>query len=683
MLRVQNYMLNSIVHHMAIERFKPLSTWVQLRICVAFVLALISLSCTGAPLGRDSQGSLGDVKQSLVAVHGRADVFVLDESRGTLLLTGSLQDGAEFEIIHTQAQLAGWLPIVNTSPQQIVLASQGNLEVLSSTSGKPVGQASLRSSSVLDFSAQRRLIPVGTSNTTVQVPVLLQHQQFSAIYVPETNHIGWITSHAVYNLVRNGSTAALAAVHISTVGTLTGSGVVAKKLLGGFTDLGIPSRLVLPTSPGEVGQQAVRDAAPLGVPVDSFVVEGGNPVWTTPLPGLRQRWGDLSEAQWTDFIVQLFATARQSVLSVAQTLSERGGGDIVTIVHHMGPNTTIAAMLYDDASLHAALPPNVRYTNVVIPVIHGTGALAFNPLSRDLHGGFNGEGWDRYREFVTRGIPSRISVAIASTEDMATQTSELFGLSPDRIRVVPLGAGEPFRPIPELHNIPENAQRRAQYLQAFNAQADEKGADAGIADFLPGDRMLLFVGKLVNKKGPTELIQILATIHQMQPDLRVHAAFIGSGELRDSLKGVAQSLGVREFVHVLGARDQVIITEFQNFTDLFVMPYVWQEPFGLVPFEAALCGTPTVIPSDAGAVSAVANAPWLFTTVDKRADGIIDIQKFAEAIIARLQADAKYSNVNGEPYWQVANRYILNSFGWDVHAEKVASIAREVLSQQN
>lgn len=646
---------------------------------VAFGLAFISLSCTGAKVGRDSQGSSGQVQQYSVTVRGRAHVFTLDESRGALVASGTLDAGAELDVLHTQPLLDGFLPVVNTSPQQIVFASQGNLEVVSSQARRPIGQASVRGSPLLDLRADRRLTPVGASNTATSVDLLLQHQRYSAIVVPGTNRITWIASNAVYDIIP--SSGGLGAVHISTVGTLTGSGVVARKLIGGFADLGISSRLVLPTSPGEVGQEALRDAAPPGVPVDSFIVDGGNPVWTTPLPGLRQRWGDLTQDEFEEFTARLFATARQSVLSVAHTLAEQGGGDIVTIVHHMGPNVTVAAMLYDDESLHEALPANVRYTSVVIPVVHGTGALAFNLLSRDLHGGFSGDGWDRYREFVSRGIPSRISVAIASTEAMAMQTSELFNLAADKIITVPLGAGEPFGPIPELHNTPGNIVSRQQFLQAFNDQADGEGEDAAIDNFEPDDRMLLFAGKLVAKKGPIELVHILAAVREQHPELGLHATIIGGGELREQIKEVAQELGVREFVHVLGPRDQVIINQFQNFADLFVMPYVWEEPFGLVPIEAALCGTPTVMPSDAGVASAV-TVPWLFKTVDK-VDGKVDIQRFADTIVAALEADAKYSDVNGTPYWQAASNYILTEFSWGAYARRVSAIAQDALSAAN
>lgn len=645
----------------------------------AAALFFSALSCTGAEVGRDRQGSSTQLQQYSVVVHGSAQVFTLDETRGALVASGSLNEGAQLDVLQTRPSLDGWLAVVGASSQQVVFASEGSLQVVSSQMRRPIGRASVRSSPLFDVSIDRRLSPIGASKAWNNVDLLSQNPRFSLIYVPETNRIAWVTSSALHSVTK--SSLALGAVHIATVGTLTGSGVVSKKLIGGFRDLGIPSRLVLPTSPGEIGQQSLEDAAPSGVPVDGFVVDGGNPVWTTPLPGVRQRWGDLTEDQFSEFIARLFATARQSVLSVAQSLSAQGGGNIVTIVHHMGPNVTVAAMLYDDPSLHDALPANVRFTNVVIPIIHGTGALAFNPMSRDLHGGFNGEGWDRYRNFVKLGIPGRISVAIASTDAMAMQTSELFNLTPEKMVTVPLGAGEPFGPIPELHNIPENQFRRQEFLEDFNAQADAAGEDAGIENFKEGDRMLLFAGKLVTKKGPIELVHILAAIREQYPELNVHATIIGSGELRERIKDVAQELGVREFVHVLGPRDQVIINQFQNFADLFVMPYVWEEPFGLVPIEAALCGTPTVMPSDAGVASAV-QVPWLFSIVDK-VEGKIDIQSFVDAIGAALQADAKYSDVNGTPYWKAASDYILSDFSWDAYAKRVAAIAQNTVSQPN
>lgn len=106
---------------------------------------------------------------------------------------------------------------------------------------------------------------------------------------------------------------------------------------------------------------------------------------------------------------------------------------------------------------------------------------------------------------------------------------------------------------------------------------------------------VLFVGRLVEKKGCAYLIRAMQQVQQVVPDALL--TVIGDGPLRGALEAQAATLNVRcEF---LGAQDQVSIRKQMQRAALFCGPSVAaadgdSEGFGIVFIEAQAVGTPVV-----------------------------------------------------------------------------------------
>ncbi len=111
------------------------------------------------------------------------------------------------------------------------------------------------------------------------------------------------------------------------------------------------------------------------------------------------------------------------------------------------------------------------------------------------------------------------------------------------------------------------------------------------ADYLPGRRVLLTVGYLIERKGHAVVLDALR--HLRDDGVAVEWAVAGDGPLRDSLATRAAELGIAGGVHFLGRLPHSEVLALMARADLFVLPS-WDEAFGLVYTEAMVQGTPVV-----------------------------------------------------------------------------------------
>ncbi len=111
---------------------------------------------------------------------------------------------------------------------------------------------------------------------------------------------------------------------------------------------------------------------------------------------------------------------------------------------------------------------------------------------------------------------------------------------------------------------------------------------------LPSDAsVLLFAGKLEEKKRPLDLIRAAARL-----DPRAHVLVAGAGELESACRAEAGRLGVP--VAFAGFLNQSAIAEAYAAADLLVLPSDSRETWGLVVNEALATGLPVVVSDRVG-----------------------------------------------------------------------------------
>ena len=175
--------------------------------------------------------------------------------------------------------------------------------------------------------------------------------------------------------------------------------------------------------------------------------------------------------------------------------------------------------------------------------------------------------------------------------------------------------------------------------------------------------LVLFVGKITPRKGVDVLLRALA---QLPP--AVHLAVAGNFMMpAEPLHRLAHDLGIHDRVHFVGllaGNDKLAA-----YVDADVVAYpAVDEIFGLVPFEALMCGTPAVVCDDSGC------GEW----VGAARGGLLvpygDAQALASAL-RRLLDDASLRRdcvTNGR-------HYVEQHLGWERVAEQTLALYRRVL----
>lgn len=180
---------------------------------------------------------------------------------------------------------------------------------------------------------------------------------------------------------------------------------------------------------------------------------------------------------------------------------------------------------------------------------------------------------------------------------------------------------------------------------------------------------LIFVGRLVEKKGVTYLLQALAQVRQTLPD--VHLTIVGDGPLREGLVEESERLGLANSVSFRGSVTQAELPRLYCGASAAIVPSIVagsgdQEGLGLVTVEALACGC-AVIASDLPAIRDV---------VEHGRNGLLaapaDAQAIADQILRLLQDETQL-----EHFQTVARQSVIDKFDWAA----VAASYRDVLQE--
>lgn len=133
--------------------------------------------------------------------------------------------------------------------------------------------------------------------------------------------------------------------------------------------------------------------------------------------------------------------------------------------------------------------------------------------------------------------------------------------------------------------------------------------------------VVLFVGRLVEKKGCEHLIEAMAKVCAENPD--VELVIIGDGPLRDRLEAIARSTRVRH--RFLGVQPPAVVKDWMNRSRVFCVPSITAasgdaEGFGMVFAEAQAMGLPVVSSFSGGIPEAVAHGETGFLAQERASD---------------------------------------------------------------
>jgi phosphatidylinositol alpha-1,6-mannosyltransferase len=245
---------------------------------------------------------------------------------------------------------------------------------------------------------------------------------------------------------------------------------------------------------------------------------------------------------------------------------------------------------------------------------------------------------------------SSAAVLVANSEwtrdRCLTLLSELdIDATPDRVRVVPLGADhEFFRPGLDTREV------RARY-----------GLDEG--------RWLLSVARLSRHKGIDTALQALARLQSRYPDLRY--AVVGTGEEHEALAAEARELGVADRVRFLTDVPDRDLPALYNSAEVYlgVSRLMEQrvEGFGISLAEASACGVPVVAGRSGGIPAAVRDGETGLLVDAEQPEAVTEA-------LARLLEDAALRARLGA----AGRRAVEGHYNWDRVTRDLVRIGREL-----
>ncbi|NBB16038.1 glycosyltransferase [Caulobacter sp. SLTY] len=148
-----------------------------------------------------------------------------------------------------------------------------------------------------------------------------------------------------------------------------------------------------------------------------------------------------------------------------------------------------------------------------------------------------------------------------------------------------------------IHRLPHMID-----VERFAAGAAKARANGDAAAFRArhgageGDRVFLFVAKMIAKKRPMLLLEALERARAAGPQIKVW--FAGDGPLRAELETKAKALDLP--VAFLGFVNQSQLPTVYAAADCQVLPSDTEETWGLVVNEGFACGLPAIVSTEAG-----------------------------------------------------------------------------------
>jgi colanic acid/amylovoran biosynthesis glycosyltransferase len=305
----------------------------------------------------------------------------------------------------------------------------------------------------------------------------------------------------------------------------------------------------------------------------------------------------------------------------------------------------------------AALRAKIYRKSGIAPLFH---AKARQERPALLHAHFASGGLTAIPLARSLGVPllvtlhgSDVTVKWASAESMRRLGREaaLFLCVSHFIRERAIAAGLPGEKL-RVHYIGVD-------LQQF--QAPPTGATG---------EGVLFVGRLVEKKGCAYLLRAMASVQQTYPDCLL--TVIGDGPLRGSLESHARELGVA--CRFLGAQPTAIVREHLQQTRIFCAPSVTaengdSEGLGMVFAEAQAMGIP-VVSSLHGGIPEVVVHGRTGLLVNERDDEAL------AAAIASLLGDASL----WEQFRHSARAHIEHSFDLAKQTAELETIYQDLMA---
>ncbi len=190
---------------------------------------------------------------------------------------------------------------------------------------------------------------------------------------------------------------------------------------------------------------------------------------------------------------------------------------------------------------------------------------------------------------------------------------EHYGIAPSKVCVI--------------HNAVENADR------VF---------DKGQVEYRPGDKVVLFLGRVTLQKGPDYFLKAAVKVKELEPNVKFIVA--GSGDMEAKLIRGAAEMGLAKDMLFTGFLQGEDVDRAFQLADVYVMPSV-SEPFGITPLESLINGTPVIISKQSGVSEVLSHCLKVdFWDIDRLVNQIVAVLRhkiLADEMVQNGQREVK------------------------------------------
>ncbi|MCW4004038.1 MAG: glycosyltransferase family 4 protein [Candidatus Bathyarchaeota archaeon] len=280
-----------------------------------------------------------------------------------------------------------------------------------------------------------------------------------------------------------------------------------------------------------------------------------------------------------------------------------------------------------------------------IHTIHGVLADEYEQAKKN--------GYQTFRSRVANRFMRRLANLEAQTAKDATliitiskysleKIQRHYRVEPSKVRIVPNGVDvEKFKPISNVEAVKEQ----------FG---------------LGNEPCVLFVGSLIPRKGLSFLVEAAKKIVAEYPVTKF--LVVGEGSQKKELTATLQAANLLGNFMFIGNVKEDLLGALYNCADVFVLPSI-QEGQGIVLLEAQASGKPVVAFDVGGVKEAVRDGETGFLAKQGSVDALTDA-------LLKLLSDKTLREKMGAS----GRKFVSENFTWDICAQKVLNVYREVLS---
>lgn len=271
------------------------------------------------------------------------------------------------------------------------------------------------------------------------------------------------------------------------------------------------------------------------------------------------------------------------------------------------------------------------------------------PLVATIHATEAGRNWgihndvQRYINNVEWWLTYEAWKVIVNSEYMKNEVSGLFNLPNDKLHVIPNGVD-------------------VNKFKDYNCDQDFRRNYAS-----DSEKIVFFVGRLVNEKGAHILIDAIPKIINYYHDVKFVIA--GKGPQLEYLRGKASAMQISHKVYFTGYISDGDLCKLYKCVDIAVFPSLY-EPFGIVALEGMVANLPVVV-SDTGGLGDI-----VYHGVDGMKAYTGNANSLADSILEIL-----YNPHKAEEMKKKALEKVNSFYNWDIISEQTMNVYRNIIEE--